>query len=299
MYFTPHGEIFAQWQDATHPPCLIALDGTTGRQTRTVLAAPAVPPSRPWQSITFASSDGQRIQGWLGLPDGPGPFPTILAAHGGPRGVELEYFSSWSQAWLDHGFAYCTINYRGSTTFGRAFEEQIWGHPGYWELEDLAAARAWLIRNGIARAEQVLVTGWSYGGYLTLLALGKQPELWAGGIAGMAIGDCALQYEDAAETLKAWAVALFGGTPQEKPEQYRASSPITYAEHVRAPVLMIQGRHDTRTPARQAEAYIAKMRALGKPIEVHWVDAGHARADTERDIDHMERMLRFTARVLG
>ena len=62
---------------------------------------------------------------------------------------------------------------------------------------------------------------------------------------------------------------------------------------------MTQGRHDSRTPARQAEAYIAKMRALGKPIEVHWFDVGHARADTERDIDHMERMLRFAARILG
>jgi len=236
--------------------------------------------------------------GWVSR-TAPAPSPQFSQPTAAPGGWNSSTFLRGARRGWTTAFAYCTINYRGSTTFGRAFEEQIWGHPGYWELEDLAAARAWLIRNGIARAEQVLVTGWSYGGYLTLLALGKQPELWAGGIAGMAIGDCALQYEDAAETLKAWAVALFGGTPQEKPEQYRASSPITYAEHVRAPVLMIQGRHDTRTPARQAEAYIAKMRALGKPIEVHWVDAGHARADTERDIDHMERMLRFTARVLG
>ena len=62
----------------------------------------------------FTSSDGQTIQGWLGLPDGAGPFPTVLETHGGPHAVAIEHFSAWSQAWLDHGFAYLTINYRSS-----------------------------------------------------------------------------------------------------------------------------------------------------------------------------------------
>ncbi len=298
-YSNRPGELLAVWQDAAHPACLIALDSQTGRQIRTVLAAGTAPPGRPWRSISFRSSDGQEIQGWLAVPEGPGPFPTILDTHGGPQSVTVEYFSPRSQAWVDHGLAYLTINYRGSISFGRAFEEQIWGHPGDWELDDMVAARAWLLDQGIARPDQILLTGASYGGYLTLLALGKRPGLWAGGMALVALADLRLQYEDAAEPLRQWAVHMLGGTPQERPDQYRASSPITYAEHVRAPVLMIQGRHDSRTPARQAEAYIAKMRALGKPIEVHWFDAGHARADTERDIDHMERMLRFAARVLG
>jgi dipeptidyl aminopeptidase/acylaminoacyl peptidase len=297
-YFTPQGEIFAQWQDATHPSCLIALDGKTGRQTRTVLTAGDVPSGHPWQSVTFASSDGQPIQGWLGVPDGVGPFPTILEMHGGPQAVTREYFSPTSQAWLDNGFAYLTINYRGSTTFGRTFEEQIWGHPGDWELEDIVAARTWLVQRGVARADQILLTGWSYGGYLTLFALGKRPDLWAGGMAGVAIGDFRLQYEDASESLKQWVVTMLGGTPEERPAQYAASSPLTYAEHVRAPVLMIQGRNDTRTPARQAKAYVAKMQGLGKDIEVVWYEAGHLTTSVDRAIDHMERMLRFAARVL-
>jgi dipeptidyl aminopeptidase/acylaminoacyl peptidase len=265
---------------------------------RTVLAAGEVPPSHPWRSVTFTSSDGQTIQGWLALPNGDGPFPTVLEMHGGPHEVEIERFSPLSQAWLDHGFAYLTINYRGSTTFGRAFQEQIWGHPGHWELEDLVAARAWLSDQGIARAEQILLLGWSYGGYLTLLALGKQPDLWAGGMAGIAIADWTLQYEDAAETLKAFAVALFGATPREKPAQYAASSPITYAERVTAPVLMIQGRHDTRCPPRQAEVYAAKIQALGKSIEVHWFDAGHLGVPVEQAIKQTEHMLRLAYRVL-
>ncbi|MCB9445817.1 MAG: S9 family peptidase, partial [Ardenticatenaceae bacterium] len=105
MYFGPGDEIFAQWQDATHPSQLIALNSTSGVKTRTVLAASEVPPGHPWKSVTFPSSDGQVIQGWLGLPEGEGPFPTILHTHGGPESVNPEIFEPSSQSWMDHGFA--------------------------------------------------------------------------------------------------------------------------------------------------------------------------------------------------
>jgi dipeptidyl aminopeptidase/acylaminoacyl peptidase len=108
-----------------------------------------------------------------------------------------------------------------------------------------------------------------------------------------------MMYEDSADTLRGYIGVLFGGTPQEKPEQYRISSPIAYAENVKAPVLIIQGRNDTRTPARPIEVYEQKLKELGKPIEVHWFDAGHWGAGVEQDIQHLEIMLRFAYRVLG
>ena len=297
-YFSSNGEIFAQWQDAAHPSQLIALDGQTGTQTHTVLPAGEVPPGRAWTSIAFASSDGQMIQGWLGQPEGPGPFPTILHTHGGPEAVTTAIYEPESQAWMDHGFAFLTINYRGSTTFGREFQEKIWGNVGHWEMEDVASAHHWLIREGIAHPDQIFLTGWSYGGYNTLMGLGKWPDLWAGGMAGIAISDWAMMYEDCTYALKGYDVALFGGTPQEKPEQYRLSSPITYVEHVRAPVLIIQGRHDTRTPARPIEVYEQKLKTLGKSVEVHWFGAGHIGAGVEQDIKHFELMLKFVYRIL-
>jgi dipeptidyl aminopeptidase/acylaminoacyl peptidase len=134
---------------------------------------------------------------------------------------------------------------------------------------------------------------------LTLQALGKYPDLWAGGMAGIAIADWAMSYEDSADTVKAYFVALFDGVPADKPKQYAASSPITYVENVKAPVLIIQGRNDTRTPARPVEMYEQRMKALGKPIEVHWFDAGHMGAGVERDIENFEIMLRFAYKVLG
>ena len=209
-----------------------------------------------------------------------------------------EHYAPGSQVWMDHGFAFLTINYRGSTTFRRWFQEKIWGNVGYWEMEDLFAARQWLVTEGIAQPDAIFLTGASYGGYNTLMGLGKWPDLWAGGMAGVAVADRVLEYADEAETLRGYDRALFGGTPEEKPEQYATASPITYAETVRAPVLIIQGRNDTRCPARQVEVYEARLKALGKAVEVHWFDAGHLGAGMERDIQNHEIMLRFAYRVL-
>ncbi len=78
------------------------------------------------------SSDGQEVQGWLGLPDGKPPFPMILDTHGGPHSMYPDSFFADTQAWLDHGLAYCAVNYRGSATFGRAFKEKIWGDIGHF-----------------------------------------------------------------------------------------------------------------------------------------------------------------------
>ncbi len=298
-YFVDPTTIFAHWQDSTQPLQLIALDAATGHQRRVIIPASDVPPGRRWRSVQFPSSDGQLIQGWLAIPDGAGPFPTILETHGGPSAVQTEVFSPNSQAWLEHGFAFLTINYRGSTTFGKAFQEQIWGDLGHWEVEDLVAAHAFLVTNGIARPDAIFLTGWSYGGYLTLMGLGKRPNLWAGGMAGIAIADWTTQYEDTVETLRGYQVALLGGTPEAKPEQYAVSSPISYVEQFAAPVLVIQGSNDTRCPARPMRLFEEQMRAHGKDITVHWFEAGHGSYAIEEEIEHQERMLRFAYRVLG
>lgn len=297
--FRPNGEIFAEWEDAAHPVTLIALSSETGSHKRAVLQAEEVPAGLPWKYITFPSSDGETIQGWLGMPDGKGPFPTVLAIHGGPTDVETETFSPDSQAWMDHGFAFLTINYRGSTMFGKEFQEKILVNLGYWELEDMVAARNWLVQNGIAKPGQILLSGGSYGGYLTLWGLARRPDLWAGGLALIPIADWTLTFEDAREGLKAYQAGLFGGTPDEKPEQYVKSSPITYAEDIKAPALIIAGRNDPRCPARQIEVFEQKMRALGKPIELEWFDAGHGSSNVEERIRHQEVMLKFAYRVLS
>jgi dipeptidyl aminopeptidase/acylaminoacyl peptidase len=299
-YFVPDSdEIFANWQDSTQPPQVVVLDAATGKVRRTVLQAGEAPAGQQWRSVSFDSSGGARIQAWLGTPDGKGPYPTIVHMHGGPTSVMTDVFSPSIQTWIDHGFAVLSVNYRGSTTFGREFQHAILGMLGVREVDDMAAAYQWLVDNGVAQADSVLLTGGSYGGYLTLQGLGRRPDLWAGGMAQVAIADWALMYEDQAETLRGYQRSLFGGTPDELPEQTRISSPISYADDLRAPVLVIQGHNDTRCPARQMRAYEEKLASLGKQIDVHWFDAGHGARAMAQQVEHMELMLRWAYRVLG
>jgi dipeptidyl aminopeptidase/acylaminoacyl peptidase len=299
-YYFDADTIYVNMQDSQHPTQVVALDATSGAQKAVVLPASGqLPPSRKWRSVTFESAPGVMIQAWVATPDGQGPWPMILETHGGPTAVETETYDAVAQAWLDHGFAFMSVNYRGSVTFGREFEQSIWGNLGTVEVDDMAAAYQWAVHNQIAQPDAVLLTGGSYGGYLTLQALGRRPELWAGGMALVAIADWRLMYEDQAETLRGYQRSLFGGTPDEKPEAHRVASPITYAEQVRAPILVIQGANDTRCPARQMRVYEEKLKALGKDIHVEWFDAGHGSRVSDERLKHMELMLNWAYRVLG
>lgn len=296
--FGSGGEIFCMWSDGTHLPEVIALDGKTGQQRQIVLQLGDTPPARPARTVTFRSSDGEEIQGWLILPEGTGPFPTILSVHGGPLIAALDFYDPEGQAWVDHGYAFLTINYRGSTTFGREFKEKIWGNLGHWEVEDMVAARNFLVEERIARPDGIAVTGASYGGYLTLMALGKAPQLWACGMAVVAEADLTVSYREGTDWSRGYLRAMMGGSPDEKPEQYAVSSPITYAGQVSAPLLVIQGKNDIRCPPKQMENYLERLRALGRPVTVHWFDAGHAGITVEDFIAWQEMMIDFAGHVL-
>lgn len=290
------------WQDSTTPTQLLTLDlRHPATPPKSYLAPKDVPKSLPWRSATFPSSDGQEIQCWFATPDGDGPFPTILDTHGGPTGAQFNIFSPRGQVWLDHGFAFASVNFRGSTTFGKEFEKKINGDVGHWEVEDMVAARRWLVQSDIARPDEVFLTGWSYGGYLTLHAMGLYPELWAGGMGGVVVADWVTEYEDEPETMRGYDMALHLGTPAEKLEEYRRASPINYVERLLAPLLIIQGKNDVRDPPRQVELYEAKAKSLGKDVTVVWFDTGHAGSgmDVGLTIRHHEAMLRWMYDVLA
>ena len=296
---TAAGDVLICWQDASHPARILSIDPTGGRDPLPVLSAGDVEPGAPWLSITEPSTDGAEIQFWIAVPEGDGPFPTIVHTHGGPTAVQSEVFSPSAQAWLDHGFAFVSVNYRGSVTFGKEFERAIWGRLGIVEVDDMAAALSWAVSNEISDPDRVILTGGSYGGYLTLQAMGRRPDLWAGGIAQVAIADWRLMYEDQREALRAYQVSLFEGTPDEQPEAHAEASPITYADDFQAPILVIQGRNDSRCPARQMEVFEEALASRQKDIHIHWFDAGHGSLDVAQQIEHQEMMLKFAERILN
>jgi dienelactone hydrolase len=294
-HFGPDGTVLAATETLATP--LTVYRHRPGGPTEVALASAPAPPGTPARSVDLPSSDGTLVQGWLATPAGPGPHPTILHVHGGPHGAEQGAYHPYAQMWLDHGYAYLGLNYRGSTSFGTDYREQIWGDIGHWEVEDMAAARQWLVESGVAGPDRVLVTGASYGGFLTLYALSVRPELWAGGIAEVATADWRLQHEDANPAIQRAIAAWHAGTPEQVPERYRASSPLTHLAKLTAPVLIRQGRHDSRCPARQMEVYEQAARRLGKPVTVLWDEGGHAQLDDP--LAYLQRVLDFAAGLRG
>lgn len=250
-------------------------------------------------SVSVRSADGTPVQLWTAAPrDRGGPLPCVLNLHGGPNLVTVDGYCPEGLAWLDNGFAYASLNYRGSVTFGREFREGFWGCVGEPELEDIAAAVGWLTDSGIATRDGIFVTGASYGGFLTLLSLGKRPELFAGGFAFVAMADWALAFEDMHPSLRSAWRHFLRGTPECDPQLFRRRSPIAYVPNVRAPVLLCQATNDTRTPARQASEYARRLTEAGGDVLLTWFDGGHETTSMTSMCDQHELMLELAHRAL-
>jgi pimeloyl-ACP methyl ester carboxylesterase len=255
------------------------------------------PSGRPFESFRFANRHGDEVQAFLVTPAGEGSFPIFLRPHGGPTWLDEDRWHPEVQSYVDAGFAVVLVNYRGSTGRGAAWRDALIGNIGGPELEDLNDALDHLIGRGVADAERAVIGGWSWGGYLTLMMLGKHPERgWRCGIAGIPVGDYELSYEDMSPVLQAYDRALLGGRPDEVPELMADRNPIYSADAVEAPVLFVIGENDSRCPYRQAMAYVERLAARGHPHEVYLFGTGHGSYDVEEEIRQQRAILSFLER---
>ncbi|NHC44398.1 S9 family peptidase [Motilibacter aurantiacus] len=298
---TPHGVVGAatarpdgvelSWSSSAEPSVVRDLAG------RTVLApaGPRPPRSVPVQDV-WVDGPGGRIHALVSLPAGPAPHPAVFLVHGGPAWQDFDSFAADVAAYVDCGLAVVRVNYRGSTGYGSAWRDAIEHRVGVTELEDLAAVHHEAVSRGLVDPGRVVLSGGSWGGFLTLLGLGRQPQLWSLGVAAVPVADYVAAYADEMEPLKAYDRSLFGGSPEEVPERYRESSPITYVDDVRAPVLVIAGENDPRCPIRQVENYLQRLRGREAPHEVYRYDAGHGSLVVEERVRQMRVELDFLAR---
>jgi dipeptidyl aminopeptidase/acylaminoacyl peptidase len=263
-----------------------------------VLRADGVPApdGRPFESWHFDNGQGDRVHGFFVSPDGDGPHPVLMLVHGGPTWLDTDRWSPEVQAYVDAGFAVGMVNYRGSIGYGRGWRDTLVGDVGGPELVDVNAGLADLVARGIADPRRAVIGGWSWGGYITLMELGKHPELWVCGVAGVPVGDYELSYDDMSPELQAYDRALLGGAPAEVPDLMRDRNPIHFADRVRAPVMFIIGENDSRCPFRQAMAYVEKLQARGHPHEVYLFGTGHSSFDVEEEIRQQRAVLGFLAR---
>ncbi len=289
----PDGTVEYSWSSAAVPA---SIRSTTGATVLTPPGPPA-PPSVPVEDA-WVEGPGGRIHALVSRPPGAQPHPGIFLVHGGPTSQDVDGFAADVAAWVDAGYAVVRVNYRGSTGYGAAWRDAIEGRVGVTELEDLATVRDRAVDSGLLDAARIVLAGASWGGFLTLLGIGTQPELWSLGIAAVPVADYVAAYEDEMEGLKAFDRSLFGGSPDEVPDRYHSSSPISYVDQVRVPVLILAGENDPRCPIRQIENYLTRLRARQAPHELYRYDAGHGSLVVEERIRQMRAELDFAARHL-
>jgi dipeptidyl aminopeptidase/acylaminoacyl peptidase len=243
----------------------------------------------------FDNPHGDPIHAFLATPEGDGPFPTVMSVHGGPEWHEGDRFDAEVSAFVDAGYAVALANYRGSTGYGIGFREALIGNPCLPETEDVNACLDRLIADGVADPERVYWSGWSWGGCLACLNAGLHPDRWRAMFAGIPAGDFVAAHWASAPALQAWDDAVYGGSPVEVPERYRERDPMTYADRVRAPVLIIAGENDSRCPVEGITPWVDAVRANGVEVRVHWYPTGHHANATEDQVRHMRMILDFFA----
>jgi dipeptidyl aminopeptidase/acylaminoacyl peptidase len=297
----PDGTVEYSWSSAAVPSVVRAL--YTDGDERVLLVPPGdtAPGSTDLEDAFVPIGTDGTVHALIARPAGAPdtPLPTVFSLHGGPHSADEDRFSAYRAVWLDAGFAVVHVNYRGSTGYGSAWRDAIEGRPGLTELADVAAVHAWAVEKGLADPARCVVNGASWGGYLSLLALGTQPDRWAAGIAGVPVADYLAAYADEMEPLRAFDRALFGGSPDEVHDRYVECSPITYVDAVRAPVLVLAGENDPRCPIRQIENYLARLAERGSSYQVYRYEAGHGSLVVAETIKQTAVEVNFARRALG
>jgi hypothetical protein len=159
-FYKPDGNVVALLCDAETPGHLVELDPANGKRLGDLLFIEKPPEGGKWESVEFKSTGGVKIQGWLGKPRvGDPPYPVIIDTHGGPEGVMTNAYDPCAQAWMDHGYAFLSVNYRGSTTFGKDFKEcrgsqiQIRFSSPAIPMADISPSRRWARHRAYGRVE--------------------------------------------------------------------------------------------------------------------------------------------------
>lgn len=223
-------------------------------------------PSRPF---AFTARDGIEITGYLTLPlAAVGRPPLVVMPHGGPFGVR----DSWSydeevQTLAAHGYAVLRVNFRGSGGFGRSFEESGYRQWGRAMQDDVTDATRWAIAQGHGDAGTICIWGSSYGGYAALMGAAREPDLYRCLIATAAVTDLNLSWRWGDTRRSRWGrhfMAQAIGTDQKELHEL---SPVKHAASIRADVLLVHGKRDSRVSFEHAKAMLAAFERVGKRVE--------------------------------
>ena len=187
----PDGSVHALVSSTATPPQLIRVgDGP-------VVDLGAAPPSSVVAEDVFAEGPGGRVHALMMRPtDVEPPARCIFLVHGGPTGQDFDSFHVVAAGLVDNGYTVVRVNYRGSTGYGAKWRDALHTRVGFTELEDIDAIRSVLEAAGTIAPDEVAIAGGSWGGFLTLFALGTQPDRWKCGAALVPLADWFVAHED-------------------------------------------------------------------------------------------------------
>lgn len=263
-------------------------------------------PLVPMQPVVVRSRDGLDLVCYLSRPRGADrPTPLVLLVHGGPHSRDSWGLSPTHQWLANRGYTVLSVNFRGSTGFGKRFLAAAYGEWGWRMQDDLLDVVRWAVDRGVADPGRVGVMGSSYGGYATLAALTMAPEVFACGVASAAMANLTTFLETLPPYWRPNAAIWhrrIGGDPDtaEGRAALAARSPLTHLHRMRAPLLLGHGLNDPRVKAAESEQVVAAATAKGLPV-VHAVfaDEGHGFVRPPNQIAWRALTEAFLARYLG
>lgn len=300
--FTPDGSrIIFIFDNPRHPDDLWSISLEDGAFTQLTHSLPdtladvqfAMP-----EEISYPGMDGTPVPALIFRPEARDLGPAVLLIHGGPDWFfEMTWYPLMAHL-ASRGWAVLVPNYRGSTGYGRAWQEASRFDFGGVDNDDVAAGAHYLIQNGLADPRRIAITGRSHGGYLTMTCLTKYPHLWAVGSAVVPFINWFTNHKYIRADLQHWDLENFGD-PEADHDLWIERSPFFFLDQVSAPVQLIAGRLDQRCPVSDSIEAHEALQKMGKPVElIIFENEGHAFLKLENVLDAEQRRVAFLARYI-
>ncbi len=290
--------VVAIHESHTTPPRLVhvGLDGEIRTLLESVPASVRVAPHVGFEEVRYASFDGTEIHGFLFRPPAAdaGQVPVIVYPHGGPTSAYMDAWDGHAQYFIDKGYGWFAINFRGSTTYGRDFERANHGVWGVADTEDCLAAADYLQTLDWADGARLGIFGASYGSYMALASLAGDPEYrYACGVAKYGDSDIATSWAQGDRGGREDLERMMG-RPAENRAAYRLGSPLSMIEKIQRPILVAHGEKDDRVHPDQSAQLVDELRRLGKTFEyVTYPTEGHGLLRADPQIHFYQRLERF------
>jgi dipeptidyl aminopeptidase/acylaminoacyl peptidase len=252
------------------------------------------------------TNEGSNIQGWLVPPatiDPDNKHPMVVLIHGGPSGVTTsEWPASFGMsraviaALSLRGYYVLLPNPRGSYGQGEDFTRANVKDFGRGDLRDDLAGVDAAIQKYPIDPNRLGVTGWSYGGFMTMWTV-TQTDRFGAAVAGAGIANWQSYYGQ--NLIGQWMIPFFGASVYDEPDVYEKSSPIRFIKNVKTPTLVIVGEHDAECPAPQSYEFWHALRTLGVPTKlIVYEGEGHMFLEPKHQIDRLEQTVEWFDKYL-